>query len=304
LLAVDTDSQANPLHRPSDDQQLAEVVVTEGSILEQRTLDSSRLPSTYGLVPVALHRPGRRPGDAQQFVSKLVLHAGDVVLLQGSRQGLERLKRSGQVLVLDGRIDLPQRAKASLALLIMAAVVVVAAFGFMRISLAAVLGVALMLLTRCLSWKDVVGAIDRRIIMVIVASLALGLAFLATGAADYIAQVYVAVTGGLPIAIVLSGLILIMALLTELVTNNAVAVLGTPIAISIAQQLGAPGEPFVLGVLYGANMSYLTPVGYQTNLLVMSAGGYRFSDFLRAGIPLQLIMWIGMSIVLPIIYGL
>ena len=88
------------------------------------------------------------------------------------------------------------------------------------------------------------------------------------------------------------------------VTNNAVGVLGTPIAISVAQQLGAPVEPFVLAVLYGANMSYLTPVGYQTNLLVMSAGGYHFSDFLRVGVPLQLIMWLGISIVLPIVYGL
>jgi di/tricarboxylate transporter len=106
------------------------------------------------------------------------------------------------------------------------------------------------------------------------------------------------------VAVILSGLILIMALLTEVVTNNAIAVLGTPIAISIAQVLGAPVEPFVLAVLYGANMSYLTPVGYQTNLLVMSAGGYQFTDFLRAGIPLQLIMWIGLSIVLPIMYDL
>jgi di/tricarboxylate transporter len=256
------------------------------------------------LVPVALHRPGRKPGDGRQFVSKLVLHAGDVVLLQGSRQGLERLKRSGQVLVLDGHIDLPQPAKGVVALLIMAGVVTLAATGLMRISAASVIGVALMLLTRCLTWKDVIAAIDRRIIMVIIASLALGLALLATGAAEYIAQLYVALMGGLPIPIVLSGLIIIMALLTEVVTNNAVAVLGTPIAISIAQQLGAPVEPFVLGVLYGANMSYLTPVGYQTNLLVMSAGGYRFSDFLRAGIPLQLIMWLGMSIVLPILYKL
>jgi di/tricarboxylate transporter len=127
---------------------------------------------------------------------------------------------------------------------------------------------------------------------------------MATGAAVYVAQLYVALTDALPVAFVLAGLILIMALLTEVVTNNAVAVLGTPIAMSVAQQLGAPVEPFVLGVLYGANMSYLTPVGYQTNLLVMSAGGYRFSDFLRAGIPLQIIMWLGMAIVLPMIYDL
>jgi di/tricarboxylate transporter len=304
LLAVDTEHRVSPDHPLASDEHIAEVVVTEGSSLEQRTLDSSRLLSSYGLSALALHRPGRKLGESQRYVSKLALRAGDIVLLQGSTQGLERLKRSGQALLLDDRIDLPRPTKATLAIVIMAGVVMAGAFGLMRISLAAVVGVALMLATRCLTWKDVLAAIDRRIILVIVASLALGLVLMATGAAEYIAQLYVALTGALPVALVLSGLILIMALLTEVVTNNAVAVLGTPIAISVAQQLGAPVEPFVLAVLYGANMSYMMPVGYQTNLLVMSAGGYQFSDFLRAGVPLQIIMWLGLSIVLPMLYGL
>ena len=304
LLAVDTDQVMERDRPPASDQRLAEVVVTEGSVLDQRTLDASRLPSTYGLVPVALHRPGRRPGDTRQYVSKLVLHAGDVVLLQGSSQGLDRLKRSGQVLVLDGRIAVPQVGKGSLAIAIVAGVVVLAAFGVMRISIAAVLGVALMLATQVLTWKDVTAAVDRSIILVIVASLALGLALMATGAAQYIAQLYVALTNGLPVSIVLAGIILIMAFLTELLSNNAVAVLGTPIAFNIAQQLGVPAEPFVLAVLYGANMGFVSPIGYQTHLLVMSAGGYKFSDFVRIGVPLQLIMVPGLAIILPIMYGL
>lgn len=304
LLTVEEDDQVNAEHPLESDQHIAEVVVTRGSRLEQRTLESSRLLAAYGLTLLALHRPGRPPGDAALSVSDSLLMAGDVILLQGSSRGLDRLKRSGQALVLDGSIDLPRPTRASFALLIMAGVVVVAATGLMRISQAAVIGVGLMLATRCLTWNDVRGAIDRRIVMVIVASLALGLALTATGAAEYIAQLYVALTGDLPIAVILSGMILIMALLTEVATNNAIAVLGTPIAMSIARALDAPEEPFVLAVLYGANMSYLTPVGYQTNLLVMSAGGYRFSDFLRAGIPLQLIMWIGLSFLLPLMYGL
>jgi di/tricarboxylate transporter len=162
----------------------------------------------------------------------------------------------------------------------------------------------MLLAARCLTWTELRAAIDLRIILVIVASLALGLMLMATGAAEYLAGLYVSVTGDLPVILVLSGLMLIMALLTEVATNNAIAVLGTPIAISIAARLGAPAEPFVLAVLYGANMSYLTPVGYQTNLLVMSAGGYRFSDFLRVGIPLQLIMWLGLSAALPLFYDL
>lgn len=304
LLTAESDQQVNEDNPLSSDQRIAEVVVTEGSALEQRTLESSRLLSAYGLSLLALHRSEQQSPDSTRSVTDTMLRAGDVILLQGSERGLERLKRAGQALVLDGNIDLPRPAKATLALAIMAGVILTAASGLMRISQVAVIGVALMLATRCLTWADVRGAIDRRIIMVIVASLSLGLALMATGAANYIANVYVAVTDGLPVTVILSGLILIMALLTEVVTNNAIAVLGTPIAIGIAKALDAPAEPFVLAVLYGANMSYLTPVGYQTNLLVMSAGGYRFSDFLRVGIPLQIIMWLGLSFVLPAFYRL
>jgi di/tricarboxylate transporter len=110
------------------------------------------------------------------------------------------------------------------------------------------------------------------------------------------------VVEGLPGPVVLSALLLLAALLTEVVTNNAIAVIATPIAISVAGELGLPPVPFVLAVLFGANMSYLTPIGYQTNLLVMSAGGYRFSDFFRGGLPLQILMWLAASFFLTICY--
>jgi di/tricarboxylate transporter len=103
---------------------------------------------------------------------------------------------------------------------------------------------------------------------------------------------------------VISALLMTFAIMTNVVSNNAAAVIGTPIAISIASQLGLPAEPLVLAVLFGANMSYATPIGYQTNLLILSAGGYRFSDFLRVGIPLTLVMWIGFTFVLSALYGL
>jgi di/tricarboxylate transporter len=141
-------------------------------------------------------------------------------------------------------------------------------------------------------------SLSAQIILVIVASLGLGLALTVTGAADYLAQLFVFSTRALPVAGVLSALILAMALVTNVVTNNAAAVIGAPIAIGIANQLGAPLEPFLLAVIFGANMSFATPMGYTTNLLVMSAGGYRFTDFLRLGVPLTLVMWVGFSLVL------
>jgi len=104
--------------------------------------------------------------------------------------------------------------------------------------------------------------------------------------------------------VILSGLILLMAALTNIVSNNAAGVIGTPIAIEIARQLGLPPEPFVLAVLFGANMSYATPMAYQTNLLVMTAGNYKFSDFVRIGVPLTIIMWLAFSWLLPVLYGI
>ena len=123
-----------------------------------------------------------------------------------------------------------------------------------------------------------------------------------TGGSDFLAQLFLDVTYGASSTVVLSALILVMAVLTNVVSNNAAAVIGTPIAISIAQSLQLPAEPFVLAVLFGANMSYATPMAYQTNLLVMSAGNYKFSDFVRVGLPLIFIMWLAYSWLLPTLY--
>jgi di/tricarboxylate transporter len=106
------------------------------------------------------------------------------------------------------------------------------------------------------------------------------------------------------VPLILSGLILLMTLLTNVVSNNAAAAIGTPIAISIAQQINAPTEPFILAIIFGANMSFATPIGYHTNLLIMSAGAYKFTDFMRIGIPLTLVMWAAFTIILPLLYDL
>ena len=304
VLPVDEDTPVESRRQLFSREQLAEIVITRGSPLERTTLTASRTLSRYGLSLLAMHRPGLEEGTSREGLADTLLRPGDVIIVQGTAAGLDRMKRSGMALVLDGNISLPRPGKASMAFAIMLGVVLSAATGLLRISEAAFIGVGLMLVTRCFGWNDIRAALDRGIIMVIVTSLALGLAMTATGAAELVAVSYVALLNDAPIWLALSGLILLTALLTEVVTNNAVAVLGTPIAIGIASALNAPAEPFVLAVLFGANMSYLTPVGYQTNLLVMNAGGYRFSDFMRAGIPLQLIMWLGLSAAMPLIYDL
>jgi di/tricarboxylate transporter len=132
----------------------------------------------------------------------------------------------------------------------------------------------------------------------------MGAALLNTGGADYLAQLFVHITFGAPPAVVLLSLMLMMGILTNIVSNNAAAVIGTPIAIGIAQRLVLPLEPFVLAVLFGANLSFATPMAYQTNVLIMNSGGYKFSDFVRAGVPLLLIIWLILGAVLIWAYGL
>ncbi|WP_428635199.1 SLC13 family permease [Sedimenticola sp.] len=285
-----------------EDQQLAEIVVTQGSSLEGSTLSRLRFADYYQLATLALHRAGAVVRTLREEVGDIRLNIGDVLLVQGNREQIAKLKHSGELLVLDATSDLPSTKRAPLALTIMAAVVLAAALGLLPIAISAVCGVLLMVSTRCLSWRDAAQALNTQVILIVVASLALGMALSKTGGADYLARLFVSISDGSSPTVMLSGLMLLMAVLTNIVSNNAAAVIGTPIAISIAQQLGLSAEPFVLAVLFGANMSYATPMAYKTNLLVMNAGGYQFNDFVRVGVPLTLIVWLALSWLLPMLY--
>jgi len=291
----------NPLS--AEGQQIAEIVVTQGSQLDGVTLSQVRFSETQQLVILALHRGGTVTRALRENVGDVRLRVGDVLLVQGTQERISEVKRGGEVLVLDATSDLPRTHRASLALIIMAGVIGVAAFGVAPIAISAVCGVLLMIVSRCISWHDAAQALSTQVILIVVASLALGSALLKTGGADYLAQVFLTVTDGASPSVLLAGLMLVMAVLTNIVSNNAAAVIGTPIAVNIAQQLGLPAEPFVLAVLFGANMSYATPMAYKTNLLVMNAGGYRFMDFVKVGVPLTVIVWLVLSFVLPKLYG-
>jgi di/tricarboxylate transporter len=225
-----------------------------------------------------------------------------VLLVQGSKADLGALSNDATLLVLDRSIPIVRTAKAPLAVGIFLAVVLAAAFGVTSLMVSAMCGVGLMLVGRCLSWDESWRAIDTRLVLVIVASLALGTALSATGATDFLARSFSTGADGLPPAAVIFALLVVTALLTEVVTNNAIAVIATPIAISLSNQLDLPATPFVLAVLFGSNMSFLTPIGYQTNLLVLTAGGYKFSDFARAGLPLQILLALVLGLLLPALY--
>jgi di/tricarboxylate transporter len=294
-------SDDNPLSE--DQQHLAELVIDRGSPMIHRTLNEAHFSDVYQLVTLAIHRKGKVLENMPQGIARTPLRLGDVLLVQGSNENINEVKRRGHFLVLDATTELPSTKYAPRAVLIMALTILAAALGLVPIAISAVAGSLAMVLTNCLKWQDIQRALSAQVILIVVASLALGTALTQTGATMYVAQQFVVLTEGMPDRVIFSLLMLLMAILTNIVSNNAAAVIGTPIAISIATQLGLPPEAFVLAVLFGANMSYATPMSYQTNLLVMNAGGYTFMDFVKAGVPLTIIVWLAFSFIVPVMYG-
>lgn len=292
--------ETNPLSE--EDQQLAELVIDRGSPMVHRTLRETRFADVYQLVTLAIHRKGRVLESMPQGIDNVVLRLGDVLLVQGMREHIDEVKKRNQFLVLDATTDLPKTSKAPLSLAIMAGIILLSVFKIAPIAISSLLGALLMVVTKCISWRDVQRALSTQVVLIVVASLALGMALTRTGATDFLAESFLLLTDGMPPAYILSGLILLMGILTNIVSNNAAAVIGTPIAIKIAQSLGLPPEAFVLAVLFGANLSFATPMAYKTNLLVMNAGGYTFGDFVRVGLPLTVIVWLALSFILPAMY--
>ncbi|HBF63738.1 MAG TPA: SLC13 family permease [Gammaproteobacteria bacterium] len=293
-------SATNPLS--PGEQRLAELAVVQGSSLDGTSLAENQFIQRHRLVALALHRKGQNLWRANERLKDLTLQTGDVLLVQGHNDALRAMKQSTELLLLDHSITLPRTDKALPALIITAATILLAATGVLPIAIAAIAGTGLMLLTQCLTLGAAVRAISPAIYFVVAASLALGMALQATGATAYLTDLFLYATQGASPAIILSALMLLLAVLTNVVSNNAAAVIGTPIAVGIAQQLQLPAEAFILAVLFGANMSYATPMAYKTNLLVMNAGNYRFIDFVKVGVPLTIIMWLTLSWLLAFLY--
>ncbi|MBV6418749.1 MAG: hypothetical protein CMLOHMNK_03687 [Steroidobacteraceae bacterium] len=288
------------------DQQTAELVITPGSLLAGRTLDEVDFDERYQLVALARHRPG----EGDEWGARIArlkaeqLGVGDVLLVQGPAEKIAAMKRSGELLVLDATTDVPETRKAPLALAIMAMIIVAASLRIAPVAIAALVGVLAMVFTGCLKWRDATRALDSSMIFLTVAAIALALALVQTGAAAFLASKLVVAAGALPHPAILSATMIFMAVLANFVSNSAAAVIGTPIAVELARQLGLAPEPFVLAVLFGVNMGYATPLADNCNLLVFSAGSYRFKDFVRVGVPLMLIMWLTLSWLLPYYYPL
>ena len=294
--------EAHPLL--ASHEQVAEIAITPVSRLVGQSVREAQLKYHFGLDLLAFQRYQDSEERRLQPLEERAFAPGDILLVQSTRENLERLRASADLLVLDGAVNVPRKRLAPVALLIMTAVVTASALNWVPIEISALLGCLALLLTGCLDWKEAAAALSSKVILIIVASLAMGSALSATGGSEFLALLFVKLSFGASPAAVLMGLMLVMAALTNVVSNNAAAVIGTPIAIGIAQQLGLPMEPFVIAVVFGANLSFATPMAYQTHVLVMNAAGYTFGDFVRVGVPLTLLVWLALSLSLIWSYGL
>lgn len=286
--------------RPARDMMVAEAVVAPGSRLVDRSAAHVDLYHDTSAVVLGVERRGRM---GRAPLASIRLAAGDVLLMSGDSTAIEGLRGHHDLILMDwSAAEVPQRRLASRALAIFGAFVVYAAAGIGPVVAGALAAALAMVASGCLNVRQASRALDLRIYLMVGASLAAATALTATGGAELIADAAVGLVADQPAWVILSTLFLLVSLLTNVLSNNATAVLFAPIAIGIATRTGHDPLPFLVAVMLGASCAFATPMGYQTNLLVMGPGNYRFRDFLVAGTPLILITWIVFTIVAPWYY--
>jgi len=279
-----------------------EALISPDCKLVNVRLGERRLRRRYGVYPLAVHRRNDRVGDR---IDDVVLKVGDTLLLEGDPADLRRLSDDLNLIDLTkpkGRSF--RRDRAPIVLATLAGVVGASALGILPISAAAIIGVAVVLLTKCIDADEAFDQVDGRLLALIFAMLAIGKALQTSGAAALIAGNLAPLLIGVAPWIALWLVYLIASTMTELLSNAAVAVVVTPIAITLAGQMGVDPRPFVVAVMLAASLSFATPIGYQTNTMVYSPGGYKFTDFMRLGVPMNLGMGLIASLLIPFFWPL
>lgn len=281
----------------SDDVTLVEAIVGRDSRFSHRPMRDLDLSARYGINVLAVHRQDE---NIQGNFDDFELQFGDVMLVEGSATQIKRFADNGGLISLNTVQERAyRREKAPIAIAITLAVMLLAAVGVMPIEGLAIMGAAVVLATRCLDVEDAYKAVDWKILSLIFGMLAISVAMDKVGLVELIVSSVVTLTPWAGPLFMLSFIYLFTSTLTEVLSNNAVAVLVTPIAIGLAQQLGVDPRAFVVAVMFAASASFATPIGYQTNTFVYTAGGYRFSDFLKVGIPLNVLLWLAATLVIP-----
>lgn len=279
-----------------------EALITPECKMVGRSLGQLRLRRRFGVYPLAVHRRSQNIG---KQLDDLVVQVGDTLLLEGGSEDIQRLAQEMELVDLSRPAARAyRRGHAPVAVGALLGVVGLAALGVAPIFLLTVLAVAAVLLLRAIDADEAFSFVDGRLLTLIFAMLAVGAALQASGAVELIVNMLVPLLSQMPPILMIWMLYLITSVLTELVSNNAVAVVITPIAIALAQALGVDPRPLVVAVMVAASASFATPIGYQTNMMVYGPGGYRFTDFMRVGIPLNLSIGLISSVMIPLIWPL
>jgi di/tricarboxylate transporter len=299
--------QANPAVRTADkltsvETTTVEALISPGCRMLGRTLGALRLRRRYGVYVLAVHRRNQNIG---RQLDDLVVRVGDTLLLEGAAEDIARLAADMDMVDIARPTEAPyRRTRAPIVLVALAAIVILAALGVAPIFALAVLAVAVILLARCIDADEAFSFVDGRLLALIFAMLAVGAALDSAGSIDLVVGWVAPHLQGLPPFLVVWAIYLLTSILTEMVSNNAVAVVVTPVAISLAAALGVDPRPLVVAVMVAASASFATPIGYQTNMLVYGPGGYRFTDFMKVGIPLNLSVGLIASAVIPLLWPL
>lgn len=281
---------------------MVETIVGPTSRYAQRPIRDLDLAARYGIHVIAVHR---KDASIEDIGDEFQLQFGDVLLVEGTPAQIRRFCDNGDLIAItETRAPSNRHAKAPVALATIAGVMGLAAFDVMPIEGLALIGAAVVVATGCIRSEEAYKAIEWPIIVLIYGMLALSIAMRDSGLADLLAAALVAVGSDLSPWAMLALVILLASVMTEFVSNNAVAVLLTPVVVGVAQQLGVDPRPFVVGVMFAASASFATPIGYQTNTLVYNAGNYRFTDFARLGIPMNLLVWALATVLIPFFWPL
>lgn len=303
LLTMAEEGSLHPVDKVSSvETTTVEVLVTPGCRMVGRSLGEIGMRRRYGVYPLAVHRKNQ---NLNQQLEKLVVRVGDTLLLEGASEDIARLSADMRM----GDVSRPsargfRRRHAPVAVAALVGIVVLAGLGVAPILALAVVAVALVLLSRAIDAEEAFGFVDGRLLALIFAMLAIGAALEASGAVVMIAEALAPALAQLPPFLIVWAIYLLTSVLTELVSNNAVAVVLTPVAIGLADAIGIDARPLVVAVMVAASASFATPIGYQTNMLVYGPGGYRFGDFLRVGVPLNLSVGLLASAVIPFLWPL
>ena len=284
----------------SVETETVEVLITPGCRMVGRTLGELRLRRRYGVYVLAAHRRSQNIG---RQLDELVVQVGDTLLLEGTQEDIKRLASDMEMVDVSHPTQKAfRRAKAPIAIGALLFVVLLSSFDVAPIYALGFLAVALILITRCIDSDEALGFVDGRLMAMIFAMLAVGEGLDQSGAVALIVGAVEPWMAGLPPFAMILAIYLLGLIMTEFLSNNAVAVIYTPIAIQLAHQLGVDPRPFVVAVMFSATLAFATPIGYQTNMMVYGPGGYKFLDFTRIGLPLNVITWLLCSALIPLIW--